>query len=421
MAPTQPMDDDRDRRRRTKAIRYAVPVLAAGAAAATIGLVPALASAGSPELPKITAEELIAKIAASDTQTVSGSVRITTDFGLPSFLSGSGGPSGLFGGGDGGRDESRGGDPSSSAAPEEQLTQLLAGSHTLHIAADGPARQKVSIVEDAAEYSLIHNGDEVWAYDSATNSAYHLTDVPQESGAAKDKGEHKLPEDWPTSPQQAARQLLDAVDGTTTVSVDGTARVAGRSAYQLVVTPKAKDSTVGSVRIAVDSATGVPLKFTLAPHGGGKAIVDVAFTKVDFAKPSAATFEFTPPKGAKVTTEKAGEHAADGAHGTHPAPGELSGFDGLDGIGVLGKGWDSIAELQLPKDALNQSPGKAEGQDLGGPSLLGSFGKDVKGDFGTGTVVGTRLVNALITDSGKVYVGTVNQDALIRAANAGAR
>ncbi|MFJ5220433.1 outer membrane lipoprotein carrier protein LolA [Streptomyces sp. NPDC088354] len=417
MAPIQPLDDDRDRRRRTKAIRYAVPVLAAGAAAATIGLVPALASAGSPELPKITAEELIAKIAASDTRTLSGSVRITTDFGLPSFMNGVGGSAGPFGGG---RGESRGGD-GSSAAPQEQLTQLLAGSHTLHIAADGPDRQKVSIVEDAAEYSVIHNGDEVWAYDSATNSAYHLTDVPQERGAAKDKGEHKLPEGWPTSPQEAAKRLLDGVDDTTSVSVDGTARVAGRSAYQLVVTPKAEHSTVGSVRIAVDSATGVPLKFTLAPKGGGKAIVDVAFTKVDFAKPSAATFDFTPPKGAEVTTEKAGEHAADGAHGTRPAPGELSGLDGLGGVDVLGKGWDSIAELQLPKDALNQSPDKARGQGSEGPSLLSSFGKDVKGDFGTGTVVGTRLVNALITDSGKVYVGTVNQDALIKAANAGAR
>lgn len=419
MAPIQPLDDDRDRRRRTKAIRYAVPVLAAGAAAATIGLVPALASAGSPDLPKITAEELIAKIAASDTQTVSGSIRITTDFGLPSFMAGANGSAGPFGGG--GPGESRGGD-GSSAEPQEQLTQLLAGSHTLHIAADGPGRQKVSIVEDAAEYSVIHNGDEVWAYDSATNSAYHLTDVPQESGAAKDKGERKLPEGLPTSPQGAAKQLLDAVDGTTSVSVDGTARVAGRSAYQLVVTPKAADSTVGSVRIAVDSATGVPLRFTLAPKGGGKAIVDVAFTKVDFAKPSAATFDFSPPKGAKVTTEKAGEHATeDGTHGTRPAPGELSGLDGLGGVDVLGKGWDSIAELQLPKDALNQSPGQAKDQGSEGPSLLSSFGKDVKGDFGTGTVVGTRLVNALITESGKVYVGTVNQDALIRAANAGAK
>lgn len=62
--------------------RYAVPVAVAGVAAATISLVPALADAGDPSLPSITAEQLLTKIAASDSQTVDGSVRITTDLGL---------------------------------------------------------------------------------------------------------------------------------------------------------------------------------------------------------------------------------------------------------------------------------------------------------------------------------------------------
>ncbi|MDX2644597.1 sigma-E factor regulatory protein RseB domain-containing protein [Streptomyces sp. PA03-1a] len=430
MAPIQPMDDDREPRRRTKAIRYAVPVAAAGVAAATIGLVPALANAGSPDLPGITAEELIAKVAASDTQTISGSVRISTDFGLPALLTGATGAGGPFGGGGGGRGDS-------SADPKEQLTQLLAGSHTLRVAADGPQKQKVSIVRNAAEYSLIHNGDEVWAYDSGSNQAYHLTGLPREAqGEDRAKGDRELPEGWPATPQEAAKKILDAADDSSTVTVDGTARIAGRDAYQLVVRPKATDSTVGSIRIGVDAGTGVPLKFTLAPRGGGKAIVDVAFTKVDFSRPAASVFDFTPPKGAKVTTEKAGEKAdgkADGkagqdARGAHEEFGDLGGLDGLDGLdgleglGVLGKGWDSIAELKLPQEALNAGPseGGAKAPGLGGQGLLGTFGKEVKGEFGTGTVVGTRLVNALITDSGKVYVGTVTQGALIKAADAAA-
>ncbi|WP_405767930.1 DUF2092 domain-containing protein [Actinacidiphila glaucinigra] len=422
MAPIQPMDDDREPRRRAKAIRYAVPVAAAGVAAATIGLVPALASVGSPDLPKITAEELIAKVAASDTQTISGSVRISTDFGLPALLTGATGAGGPFGGGAGARGDS-------SADPKEQLTELLAGSHTLRVAADGPQRQKVSIVRNAAEYSLIHNGDEVWAYDSGSNQAYHLTGLPQEA-QGKDGAEdgHDVPEGWPATPQEAAKKILDAADDSSTVTVDGTARIAGRDAYQLVVTPKATDSTVGSIRIGVDAGTGVPLKFTLAPRGGGKAIVDVAFTKVDFSRPAASTFDFTPPKGADVTTEKAGEKAGEKAdtkaeREAREEFGDLGGPDALEGLDVLGKGWDSIAELKLPPEALNESPSKGgdKAPGLGGQGLLGTFGKEVKGDFGTGTVVSTRLVNALITDSGKVYVGTVTQDALIKAADAAAR
>ncbi|CAM5618358.1 hypothetical protein SANTM175S_04662 [Streptomyces antimycoticus] len=57
-------------------------------AAATIGLVPALASTGDPDLPKISAQELISKMAASDAQQMSGSVKITTDLGIPSLPGG---------------------------------------------------------------------------------------------------------------------------------------------------------------------------------------------------------------------------------------------------------------------------------------------------------------------------------------------
>src|SRR4051812_40550517 len=64
--------------KRRKAVRYAVPVAVAGAAAATIGLVPAFAGSGSPDLPKISAQDLIAKIAKSDVQQLSGTVRVTT-------------------------------------------------------------------------------------------------------------------------------------------------------------------------------------------------------------------------------------------------------------------------------------------------------------------------------------------------------
>ncbi|CAM5462241.1 hypothetical protein SGRI78S_04327 [Streptomyces griseus subsp. griseus] len=68
---------------RRKAARYIVPVAVAGVAAATIGLVPALASSGDPDLPEISAQQLIEKIAASDEEQLSGTFKISTDLGLP--------------------------------------------------------------------------------------------------------------------------------------------------------------------------------------------------------------------------------------------------------------------------------------------------------------------------------------------------
>ena len=53
--------------------------------------------------------------------------------------------------------------------------ELASGAHTLRVAADGPEKQRVSIVDKAAEYSLVHNGNEIWAYDSGSNTAVHST------------------------------------------------------------------------------------------------------------------------------------------------------------------------------------------------------------------------------------------------------
>ncbi|MFI6728286.1 outer membrane lipoprotein carrier protein LolA [Streptomyces atratus] len=394
---------------RRKAARYIVPVAVAGVAAATIGLVPALASTGDPDLPKITAQQLIEKIAASDTQQLSGTVKISTDLGIPSL----GGLAGSFAPGDTGSAE---GD--STADPQTKMTELASGTHTLRVAADGPEKQRVSILEDAAEYSLIHNGDQVWAYDSKTNQAYHAT---EDRSGKKSGHSTPVPEDVPTTPKALAEQVLKAAGPTTSVTVDGTAQVAGRDAYKLLIKPRQSGSTIGSVTVAVDAKNGVPLKFTLLPSSGGKAAVDAGFTKVDFAKPAASSFTFTPPKGAEVTEadDAKAQQETDGAGGLGMFPGAEglgAGDQGSKDTKVIGEGWNAIAEIRtpggtgLPTKESGDVPAEAQ-------QFLDSLGDKVSGKFGSGTVFKTRLVNALMTDDGKVYVGAVTPDALVKAAD----
>ncbi|MGW2206455.1 LolA family protein [Streptomyces sp. NPDC001774] len=390
-----------------KASRYVVPLAVAGVAAATIGLVPALAASGDPDLPEITAQQLIEKIAASDTQTLSGTFKVTTDLGLPSVA-------GLA-------DSFAGGSPSggpSSVDPQERLTQLVSGTHTLRVAADGPEKQKLTIVDGSDEYSLIHNGDDVWAYDSASNEVFH------EKGDAPDRPAEE--KELPGTPKELADEVLKAAGDTTSITVGGTAKVAGRDAYQLVVKPKQSGSTVDSVKIAVDAKTGTPLKFTLASVEGGKPVLDAGFTKVDFAKPAASTFDFEAPKGAKVTE---GSEGADGAdHGKAPedlekefgglfggmVPGAGADGAGAEGMNVIGEGWTTIAKIDTgaPAPKTGEAPQEVQG-------FLDALGDKVSGKFGSGTVFKTKLVNALMTDDGKVYVGAVTKQGLVDAANAG--
>ncbi|MFJ4711332.1 outer membrane lipoprotein carrier protein LolA [Streptomyces sp. NPDC088785] len=386
---------------RRKVVRYAVPVAVVGVAAAAIGLVPALADSGDPDLPKVTARELIEKIAASDTEQLSGTVKIHTDLGLPALSGAASAFGGVGGGGKG----------SSSADPKEKLTELASGTHTLRVAADGEDRQKLSMLDDASEYSVIHNGDDLWAYDSASDSAYHATADRHGSAAQRERGSRT-----PVTPKELTDQILDAAGDHTSITVDGTAQVAGRDAYRLQIKPRQSGSTVGAVTVSVDARTGTPLKFTLTPAGGGAAVVDAGFTAVDFGRPAASTFDFKPAKGTEVT------EADDLPARDRPGKGheEFKDAQGLDGLKVVGAGWTSVAELKLPKEAAGLASGSGGG-DLPGAAqkFLSSLGDQVKGDFGTGTVYSTRLVNVLITQDGTAYAGAVTKDALIKAADAG--
>ncbi|MFE3602945.1 outer membrane lipoprotein carrier protein LolA [Streptomyces sp. NPDC059096] len=422
MAPNDsaPATEDREPGAvRRKAARYALPVAVAGVAAATIGLVPALAATGDPELPKISAQQLIEKIAASDTEQLSGTVKISTDLGIPGLdklgdLAGSFAPEA----------QGKGADGAQSADPGTRLTELAAGTHTLRVATDGPDKQRLSVLDDTSEYSLIHNGDEVWAYDSGSGTAYHAT-APKGAKGGKDAGGSAAEDRGAVTPKDLAEQALKAAGDTTSVTVGGTSKVAGRDAYRLVIKPKQSGSTVGSITVAVDAKTGTPLKFTLAPSSGGKAVVDVGFTKVDFAKPAAGTFDFTPPKGTKVTEADDADLAA-GAHGPDKAgkelplgPGALGELGALGGAKgdtkVIGKGWSTVYVLTSPEGV--NAAAKPENVPAEAQGFLDALGDKVTGKFGSGTVFQTRIVNALMTDDGTVYVGAVTKDALVKAAD----
>ncbi|MEV7446005.1 DUF2092 domain-containing protein [Streptomyces sp. NPDC091204] len=393
-----------------KVARYAVPVAVAGVAAATVAMVPAFANAGGPDLPKVTAQQLIEKVAASDVQQLSGTAKISTDLGLPKIATGLLGGGGVAGG---------------SANPEDKVAQLANGTHTFRVAADGPDRQKLTFLDGKDEYSLIHNGDDVWGYDSKSNEVFHEKDPQGGKDAGKDKGkDHKTADRLAASPQKMAEELLKAAGPTTDVSVGDTAQVAGRDAYQLVLKPKQSGSTVGSVQIAVDAKNGVPLRVQLLSSQGGKPIVDAGFTKVDFAKPAADTFAFTPPKGAKLTegVDEAGKgDKGEGFKALESFPGLdglLGGPNGQGDVKVLGEGWATVARIDSGAGKGLKGLENDKNAPKGAKQFLDSLGEKVTGKFGEGRVLSTRLVNALVTDDGKVYVGAVTKDALVKAADA---
>jgi outer membrane lipoprotein-sorting protein len=265
--------------------RAAVPTaVVAGIAVAGAGIWPAIASDGSPDLPTVTAEELLTQVAASDTEQLSGTVRVDANlgnFGIPEQLDLGSVVSSVLG---------------EDAGPAGALANVASGDSTLRVAMDGPERQRLAVADGSEEFAVIHNGDELWAYDSGSNTVYEAT-VPEGDGDGKEDLLGSL------TPQQAAERFLDAAGEHADISVDGTSRVAGRDAYQLLVEPtgEAADELGGEVteiRVAVDAETGVPLAVTTQGEDG--QLLDVSFSQITYEQPAGGTFDFTPPEDAEV-------------------------------------------------------------------------------------------------------------------------
>ena len=342
-------------------------VLVAGAVIAPLG------ATAAADLPDIAPDDLLELVATSEADAFSGTIEQKSDLGLPDL-------SGVAGAG------ASGTEPSIAFALD-----LLTGSHTARIFVGGPDLARVQVFDQLAERNIVRNGNEVWLYDSSDRTATHLV-LPADDA---ERAETPVPDagEAPT-PGELADGVLADLDPTTVVTVGTDATVAGRPAYELVLTPRDTQTLVGSVSIAVDSETGLPLAFEVLARGQDAPAFRVAFTDLTLESPDADLFAFAPPPGATVTerTVPAGPKP-DHGNGTVEAPGYT----------VSGEGWNAIVELaaaDLPADLVESPLSTAATEPVDGGRLLS-----------------TALVNVLLTDDGRVLVGAVSPEQLLDAAN----
>jgi outer membrane lipoprotein-sorting protein len=353
----------------TRLLRWGVPV-AAAAAVAVVASGVFTAQAG-PSLPPRTAGQLLVDLQGAEVDGLSGTVVQDSDLGLPQLPQ--------VGSGQGGG---------------SSLTSLLTGSHTLRVWYAGEDKQRVALLGSLGETDVVRNGTDAWLWTSDTNSATHLK-VP--AGKAGADEADQLPAG--ITPQQAAEAALKALDPTTRVSTASTSTVAGRDAYELVLAPKDSRALVGQVRLAVDAKTSVPLRVQVFPKNSSNGpAFSVGFTSVSFDVPGAAQFAFNPPPGAKVTEGSlptgSAPSAADRAKAAHPA------------VTTVGSGWTTVAVL----------PGATSTGDNGALNTFLHQLPRVSGSWGSGRLMTSALVSALLTDDGRLIVGMVPPELLYAAA-----
>ncbi|WP_088318241.1 hypothetical protein [Kineosporia sp. R_H_3] len=400
--------------------RWLVPATVTAVVAGGV-VVSSAAAGGAPDVPPRTAAQVLALAATSDVQALSGTVRTRADLGLPALPS-LGGTGGGTGGGQGGAD---GGDPASGSAadPQAVLTRLLTGRTTLRVWLDGPQRQRVQLLDTFAEVAFVHDGRDVWTFDTGAARGTHYV-LPDEAAVRALAEQRKTgagrspaagtPGDALTSmtPQALAELVVSRLDPTTAVTLDPPQTVAGRAAYTLVVAPRTDATLVDRAVLAVDAATGLPLRVQVFARGTSEAVLESGFADIDYARPAASRFAFTPPKGADVTTRTVPlPSAADLPSAKGPAarpdgPSEGTAAQRPD-VRLVGSGWAAV--LVAKPSAAADAPDVAA---LLANPLVAQVTTPVDG----GRALRTALFSVLVTDDGRVLVGAVPVETLVAAA-----
>lgn len=348
-------------------------------AAIAAGVIVAPLAAGAADLPAKTPQEVLQLVAASHVKAFSGTVEQSSELGLPSL------PSTGPGSGSGSSSEEQG-----DAA---SILELLTGSHTAKVYVDGPSKLRLQVLDQLAERDVVRNGSDVWLYTSTGQKVTHVT-LPDRSALKSPDSRRPDPDaatGTATTPAELAQRFLAAVDSSTSVTLGDPDRVAGRDAYDLVLTPKTDATLVGSVSIAVDGTTGIPLRVQVDARGQSTPAFEVGFSEFSTATPAEKVFAFTPPKGATVTEQSlSGIGQKRVAHGQHAQP------------TVSGSGWDAIVSAPA---------GSAPAQLTASP-LFGQLTTPVDG----GRAFSTSLLSVLVTDDGRVFAGAVPVSALQAAA-----
>ena len=358
------------------------------------------AGASPPNLPPLTPAELLVKARTAQVVGLSGTAQLTSNLGLPSLDL----VAGLGGGGSG-----------------TSVASLLSGTHEAQVWMDGPDRIRVVTSAPLAETNWIRNGTDLWSYDSATLTATHASVASNADAVTEPSADStsSVPDPVHDDPVTFAQTLLDKVTPSTSVTIDSTKRVAGRAAYQLVLTPNSADSTISTVVFAVDAATGLPLDIRVTAKSTGATAFELGFTSIDFSTPPSSTFDFTPPPGSTIVQASspvdllgAGGRVFDGerrptsaatpdvtsptsdpaTRGSAAEPTEPAGAAG--GVTTVGSDWTTAAIIS----------GASIPSQLG-PLLTGA--ERIPVGSTNATVLSTTLFTVLLLDDGRVAVGAV--------------
>ncbi len=336
-----------------------------------VAWVPTLsAAAAPPSLPAISAHDLLVKVQQAHVPGLSGVVEWSANLGLPDL-----GSLGLSTGGSGF-------DP----------TSLLSGTHQIEVWDNGTDQQRLALPRTLGEFDIIHNGDQVWSYDSDTDQVTRWV-APARSASASGAGSADQKAAAPAggaalTPDQVATRILSTVSPSTAVTVSAPVDVAHHAAYVLTLTPApgsagAATSTISRVTLAVDAANGLPLRVQVFAKGLKGPALSLGYTKVSFHAVGAS--EFRAPTGTSQVTKTAQVPAMGSRAGRTGSPDQRVSTFGASWAGVI-----KMDQVHLGVDSRALDAATTPVQTAAGPARL----------------LQTNVINVLILPGGGIGSGS---------------
>lgn len=244
------------------------------------------------------------------------------------------------------------------------VTSLFNGTTRMRAWYAAPDRSRVDVLTVGSERDVYQLPEAEYTWDYAANQLTELIGDPPV----------RLPRAGDLLPPELARRILADAPGDPVCGLPGR-RIAGIAAAGLRLTPTDPETTVGTVDIWADPATGLPLRVEVSARGQSAPVLTTAFQEVALTTPTIPATAPSPVPGSGFSVTTAPDVAkALGALGQATLPATLSGRDlqtnelgGIRGVGLYGTGLSSFLVAAVPGDIGAQA---ADAASKGGATAI---------------------------------------------------
>ena len=180
--------------------------------------------------------------------------------------------------------------PSGALAGQAGSALMTGASGRLWVTSDGHGR--IELQSDAGDVQIVWDPTTISVYDASSNTVYRATLPADTQTGSTDSG---------TPPTLAEIDtFLTDLGVHWAISDAQPTNVGGQPAYQVSASPKHDGGLLGSVELAWDAATGVPLSVAINAQGSSTPALELAVNDISYGPVAYSDADISPPASAKV-------------------------------------------------------------------------------------------------------------------------